>query len=226
MCCVCKLPSEGRQEMSDPLELELRGCKPTNTGAESNSKPLQEQRVFLTAGPSLHSFKKKLLVLWEAALPSSWLPPTHSLGKLMAWSPCRKVMFQFLKNYPLTTFRKVSCFACYGALSCGLASIKQLRLHSGTCSEVARTSTCCWSEVLSGQWTPETLNRPTASDLPWTLRRKAPWPQEFVFENTDLAVHASYFEICKDRETRIPAFPGWEDKGGREISAPDREMKQ
>lgn len=75
-------------------------------------------------------------------------------------------MFQFLKNYSLTTFRKVSCFACYGALSCGLASIKQLRLRSGTCSEVARTSTCCWSEVLSGQLTPETLNRSTLLIFP------------------------------------------------------------
>lgn len=83
-----------------------------------------------------------------------------------------------------------------------------------------------WSEVLSGQQTPETLNRSTASERPRTLRRKAPWPQEFVFENTDLAVHPSYFEIYKDRETGIPAFPGWEDKRGREISAPDREMKQ
>lgn len=135
-------------------------------------------------------------------------------------------MFQFLKNYPLTTFKKVLCFACYDAFSCGFAAIKQLKLQSETCLEVACTSTCCWSEVLSGQRTPETLNRSTASYLPQTLRRKAPWPQEFVFENTDLAVHASYFEICKDRETGIPVFLGSEDKGGREISAPDREMKQ
>lgn len=132
----------------------------------------------------------------------------------------------FLKKFPLTTFRKVLCFARYGAFSCRFASINQVKPQSGTCLEVVCTSTCCWSEVLSGQRTPETLNRSTASELPRTLRRKAPWPQEFVFENTDLAVHPSYFEIYKDRETGIPAFPGWEDKRGREISAPDREMKQ
>lgn len=102
---------------------------------------------------------------------------------------------------------KVLCFACYGAFSCGFASIEQLKLQSGTCLEAACTSTCR-SEVLLGQRTPETFNGSTASDLPRTLRRKALWPQEFLFENTDLAVHPSFFEICKDRETGIPAFPG------------------
>lgn len=67
--CTCVLCTHGGQEVvSDPLEVDFQMVVTFHMGTEPNPAPLQEQRLFLTAEPSLQpqflSFIR-ILTWWE-----------------------------------------------------------------------------------------------------------------------------------------------------------------
>lgn len=80
MCYVCKLPSEGRQEVSAPLELESRGCKPTNMGAENQTpNPCQTVSVFNSSAIQLSTLLKRNSSSTLGCSFAILLAPSHSL---------------------------------------------------------------------------------------------------------------------------------------------------
>lgn len=135
--------------MADRLEQLLQGWEPPCRCWESNSGPLKSSHC-----------SSQLRHLSTLSIPlkcSSWDSQKqrgHSASSLTLMSLAnfwcvwlyRKVMIQFFEKLSFDDIQKSLVFCllgfCPGAFPCGFASVEQLKLQLGTCSEVTGTSAC------------------------------------------------------------------------------------